>query len=228
MVLARREHEVFVATHHEHDRRLFTLHEFFDDDLVARRAKDLRLHHVAQRGFSFGVRGRDDDALPCRETRSLDDDRDGLLAHVIEGGRERAESLRSGGGHLVAHHEVLAESLASLEARAGSERTIGRDTRGFEGVDHAGGERDLGADDHKGGGRATDKFQDGGRVGGIDLQALGFKRHAAVAGGHADLGHAGAAEAGLEQGMLPTAGAEDEDVEFSLRSHVPTTAGCRV
>jgi len=128
----------------------------------------------------------------------------------------------------VAHHEILTEGLAGLEAGAGSERTVGRDTGGFEGVDDAGGERDLGSDDHEGRGRTTDEFQDGGWIGGVDLQALGLERHAAVTGSHADLGHAGAAEAGLKQGMLPTAGAEDEDVEFSLRSHVPTTAGCRV
>ena len=219
MVLARREHEVFVAADHEHDRRLFALHEFLDDDFVPGRTEDLGLHHVAQRGLGFGVRGRDDDALPRRQAGGLDDDGDGLLAHVIQGGREGTEGLRGGGGHLMAHHEILAEGLAGFEARTRGERTVGRDARGFEGVDHAGGEGDFRPDDHEGGGRATDEFQDGGRVGGVDVEALGFEGHAAVTGGDADLGHAGAAEAGLEQSVFPAAGAEDEDVEFSLRSH---------
>ena len=127
----------------------------------------------------------------------------------------------------MAHHEILAEGLAGLEARARGERAVSGDPRGLKGVDHAGGERDFRADDHEVGLSATDEFEDGRRVGGVDVEALGFEGHAAVTGGDAHLGHAGAAEAGLEQGVFPAAGAEDEDVEFSLRSHVPTTAGCR-
>ena len=227
MVLARRKHQVLFAADHEHDRSLFALHELLDDDLVARRAEDLGLHHVAQRGLGLGLGGRDDDALPCRQARGLDDDRDRLLTHVCQSRSQGAESLGSGGRHLVTHHEILAEGLAGFEAGARGERAVSRDARGFEGVDHAGGERDFRADDHEIGLGAADELEDGGGVGGVDIEAFGLEGHAAVTGGDAHLGHPRAAEAGLEQGVFTAAGAEDEDVEFSLRSHVPTTAGCR-
>ena len=90
------------------------------------------------------------------------------------------------------------------------------------------GERDFRADDHEIGLGAADELEDGGGVGGVDIEAFGLEGHAAVTGGDAHLGHPRTTEAGLEQGVFPAAGAEDEDVEFSLRSHVPTTAGCRV
>ena len=72
-----------------------------------------------------------------------------LRTYSSAGARER---------NVMAHHEILAEGLAGLEACPGGKRTVGRDARGFEGVDHASSERDLRADDHESGARATDKF----------------------------------------------------------------------
>ena len=119
----------------------------------------------------------------------------------------------------MAHHEVLAERLAGLEPGAGGQGAVRRDTSGLEGVDHAGREGNLRADDHEIRGGPADELEDGGGVGGVDVEALGLERHPAVAGGDPDPGDAGAAEAGLEQRVLTAAGAKDENVEPILRCH---------
>ena len=101
--------------------------------------------------------------------------------------------------------EVLAEGLAGFEARPGLQRTVGLHARGFEDVDDAMGQGHFGADDDELRTRAADEVEDRGAAVDVDLEAFGFKRHAAVAGSDADLPDAGAPEAGLEQRMLTAA-----------------------
>ena len=113
----------------------------------------------------------------------------------------------------MAQQEVLAERLARLETGARGAGAVGEDARVLKGVDDAGGERALGPDDHEVGADAARERDHRGGIGGVDGEALRLERHAAVAGGDADGRHARAAQAGLEQGVLAAAGAEDEDVQ---------------
>ena len=102
MVLTRRQHEILFAADHEHDRGFLALHEFLDDDFIARAPEDLRFHHIAQSRFSLGVIHRNDDTLPCRQTRGFNNNGERLLTDVGQRWFQGSEGLSGRGGNLMA------------------------------------------------------------------------------------------------------------------------------
>jgi hypothetical protein len=213
MVLASREHQVLVATNHEHEGGLFALHELFNEDLVAARTEDPLLEHLAEGGLGLGGIPSDDHALTGSEARGLEHYGESASTDMGECGRDRGEGGGGGGRDAVPDEEVLGEGLTGLEAGASEAGPVGEDAGILEDIDDAVGEWHLRADEDEVSGGLLGQGEHLGGFGNVASQALGLESHAAVARRDLDPGDSRGTETGLQQRVFAAARAEDKDVD---------------
>jgi hypothetical protein len=101
---------------------------------------------IVDGGVRFVERHRHHHALAGGQAVGLDDDRRALGVDVGVGRGGVGEGLVLRGRDVVADQELLGEVLGAFELGGGLGRPEDRQAGGAEGIDHAGGERRLGAD----------------------------------------------------------------------------------
>src|SRR5690606_20583003 len=133
------------------------------------------------------------------------------------------------GGDAVAGEEVLGEGLAAFELRGGGGGAEDAQAGFAEAVDDAGDQRAFRTDDgerHAFVAREREQAIDVGR-GDVGVAALAFGRGAGVAGGDEHLVHARGLCELPGQGVLASAGADDEDLHAWISLRVPRGSGLR-
>ena len=222
VVLAGGERERVFAVGHDDEAGFLAFHELLDDDAraclgVLHSHLVVEQHHV-DRGVRLVGRHRHHHALARGEAVGLDHDRRGLGVDVgVRLGRIRERAVLRG-RDVVADEELLGEVLGALELGGGLGRAEDRQAGGAEGIDHAGGQRGLGADHGEGDLLAPGQLDQHLDVGDRHVlqQLLGSGAGVARRDQHAgNLGRLGEFPG---QRVFAAAGTDDEDFHVLLRS----------
>ena len=192
--------------------------------------EELLHEHRPRRQIGVGVGerrlavGRDDDALAGGEPVGLHDVRG---AELVERGLDLGAAggaHRAAGRHARGIHDPLRERLRALELRGGLARTEHRDAALAHRIGDACDQRRLGADDHEVDEVLVGERRDGGGVFDVEGDQLRVLPDAGVAGGREDLVLGLLRPQREDDGVLPRARAEDQD----LHALQPTDAPRRV
>ena len=125
--------------------------------------------------------GRHDNALACRKTVGLHDQRSALLTHVSKSRGLVGKRVIGGRRDTGALHELLGEQLGALHLGALGTRAKAGNARRTHGVGHARHERSLGANHHESTSVALGKRRHGRRIAIVENHVLATARGAAVA-----------------------------------------------
>ena len=178
-----------IAIDHDNEAGFLAVEEFLDDDARTGIAQLVAGQHVVDGGVRFIQAHGDDDALAGGQAIGLDDDRRTLLVNVGMRCGRLGKRCEFGSRDGVAGHEALGEILGGLELRGFPGRPEYLQAAGAEDIDHAGGERRLGAD----------VFQ------------LVLARRAGIAGGDIHLLQSGRLRQLPGHGVLAAAGTDNEE-----------------